>query len=93
MTSKLQEAIQALREGKFQSVRRAAIFFDVPETTWRNRYKGRAQSRVESHENQQHFDTEGEKALCRYICKVDDQGFRIKVKMLKSIAESLLITR
>lgn len=31
--------------------------------------------------------------MCRYICKVNDQGFRIKVKMLKSMAESLLITR
>jgi len=54
--SKLQETIEGLKAGKFPSVRRAAKFFDVPETTLRNRYKGRRKTRVESHEEQQHLD-------------------------------------
>jgi len=43
--SKLQEALEGLKAGKFPSVRRAAKFFDVPETTLRNRYKGRRKTR------------------------------------------------
>ena len=39
--SKVQEAIEGLKAGKFPSGRRAAKSFDVPETTLRNQYKRR----------------------------------------------------
>jgi len=61
--SKLQEAIEGLKAGKFPSVRGAAKFFDMPETTLRNRYKGRRKTRVESHAEQQYLDKDQEKAL------------------------------
>jgi len=61
--SKLQEAIEGLKAGKFPSVRRVAKFFDVPETTLRNQNKGRRKTRVESYEEQQHLDKDQEKAL------------------------------
>jgi len=40
---KIQEAIRALEAGKIPSVRRAALFYIVPETTLRNIYKRRTQ--------------------------------------------------
>jgi len=58
--SKLQETIEGLQEGKCPSVRRAAKFFDVPETTLRN---WRTKTRIGSHEEQQHFGKDQEKAL------------------------------
>ena len=71
---------------KFPSVRRAAKFF------W-NRYKGRRKTRVESHEEQQHHDRDQEKVLGRHVLRLDDCGFPLKVKMVASIAASLIATK
>ena len=74
---KIQEAIRALNEGKISSVRKAATFFEVPETTLRNRYKQRRGTRVEGHEDQQHLVKEEERALECWAIKMDDAGFPV----------------
>ena len=91
--SKIQQAIAGLKEGNFTSVRRAAIFWDVPEATLRYRYKGKTKSRVDSHEEQQHLDKEQEKALCHHICRVDDCRFPLKVKMVVLFASSMIASK
>ena len=48
---------------------------------------------MESHEEQQYLDKDQEKVLGRYIFRLDDCGFPLKVKMVTSIAASLIATK
>ena len=86
---KIQEAIKALQGGEIPSVRRAALIFEIPETTLRNRYKGRKKTRTEGHEKQQWLTSDEEDAVKRYCLMVDEMGFPLRYDTLREIAEDL----
>lgn len=86
---KIQEALKGLKEGLFPSVRRAAKFFEIPETTLRNRYHGARKTRVEAHEEQQWLSTEEEESVVRHSLLVDDLGFPLTYGLCREIAEDL----
>ena len=78
-----------MEEGEIPSVRRAALIFEIRETTLRNRYKGRRKTRIEGYKEQQWLTSEEENAMKRYCLMVDDLGFPLKYETLREIAQDL----
>ena len=75
---KIEGAIKALEAGRIPHVRQAACVFEVAETTLRNRYSKKRGKRQQGHEGQQHLSVEKEKAVVRWIERVDDMGFPVR---------------
>ena len=86
---KIQEAIKGIKEGTFPSIRRAALFFEIPESTLRRRYNGMKKTRIEGHVAQQLLTVEEEASVVRYCLLVDDLGFPLSYDMAQEIAEDL----
>ncbi|KFY90459.1 hypothetical protein V500_05177 [Pseudogymnoascus sp. VKM F-4518 (FW-2643)] len=67
-------AINAIKQGQFQSVRAAAASYDIPRTTLRDRIHGMA-SRRDSIPNLQKLTLYEESALVQYILNLDLRRF------------------
>lgn len=78
-------ALKDLASGKISSIRAAAEYYGLKYETLRDRKKG-AENRVEAHESQQNLTSQEEKAVVRWISKVDDWGWPPKVDYMKQIA-------
>lgn len=77
-------ALKDLASGKISSIRATAEYYGLKYETLKDRKKG-AGNRVEAHERQQNLTSQEEKAIVRWICKVDDWGWAPKVDYVKQI--------
>jgi hypothetical protein len=67
-------AIQAIKQGNCQTVQAAAVSYDVPRTTLRDRIHGMT-SRRDSTPNSRKMTLYEESALIQYILDLDSRGF------------------
>jgi hypothetical protein len=86
------QAIEDLETGKIKELRRASREYDVPRTTLRRRRNG-ATTHRQAHASQQALDIGEEEALIAYIQRCESQGFPIRHRMLKTMAEYLIQKR
>ncbi|KFY32007.1 hypothetical protein V493_00599 [Pseudogymnoascus sp. VKM F-4281 (FW-2241)] len=82
-------AIQALKEHQFNSVRAAALSYDVPQRTLSNRMNGMT-SRRDSTPNLQKLTPYEESALVWYILDLDSRGFLPQPQAVQEMADLLL---
>ena len=85
-------AINAIKQGQFQSVRVAAASYDIPRTTLRRRIQGMA-SRRDSTPNLQKLTPYEELALVQYILDLDSRGFPPRPQAVQEMADLLLSKR
>ena len=76
-------AIQAFRKGNYPSITAIAQAFDLPKTTLSYRLNGKRVSRRAAHIEQQLLTPVEEKAIVRWIKKLDDWGFPPRLDMVK----------
>jgi hypothetical protein len=82
-------AIQVVKLRQFQSVRAAAISYDIPIQSLRNRIQGIA-SRRDSTPNSQKLTPEEELALVQYILDLDSCRFPPRPQSVQEMADLLL---
>jgi hypothetical protein len=87
---KLTCAAEAFKEGKFKSIRAAALNWDVPPSTYRLRG---GQSCHNAHVDEQACLPGEEEALIQWIRDWAAQSFPIRMDMLKSMVEYLIQQR
>ena len=75
-------AIQAIKLKQFQSIRAAAVSYDIPLTTLHDRIHGKA-SRRDTPSNAQRLTFQEEEAIIRYILDLDSRGFPPQRKLFK----------
>lgn len=85
-------AIQALKLHQFKSVRAAAITYDVPIQTLRDRINGIAPRR-DTPSNAQRLTLKEEEAIVRYILDLDSRGFPPRPQAVQEMADLLLAER
>ena len=86
----IKSAIHDFHSGKEPSIRSVALTYHLPFSTLRDRLQG-AQLRSKAHIEQQVLTPEEEKAIVRFAEKLDDLGHPLKLGMIQSFAESLLL--
>ena len=87
---RIAQAIQALETGKCLSLSEAATAFDIPKPTLGHRMNGR-QSRQKAHEGDQILSPAAEKAIVRWILKLERHGFPARLDRVWQMAESLAV--
>jgi hypothetical protein len=85
-------AIQALKCPQELSVRRAAVFYQVPETTLRRRRAG-TQSTRDTHPKSSALTKAEEQTLVQYIKKLDAQGLAPTLCWVEDMANQLRAAR
>jgi hypothetical protein len=85
-------AIQAIKLYQFRSVRAAAIAYDIPPQTLRDRIKGTA-PRCDTPSNTQRLTFQEEEAVVRYILDLDLRGFPPRPAAVQEMADLLLAER
>jgi hypothetical protein len=71
---RFQRALKALNDGVFISIGEAATTFNLPKSSLGHRRNGR-QTRQKSREGDQILSPAAEKAVVKWILKLDDCGF------------------
>src|SRR5450432_2267827 len=79
-------AIQAFKQGQFQSVRAAAITYDVPIQSLRNRIHGKTPRR-DCTPNCTKLTPTKELAIVRYILDLDSRGFLPRPQLVQDMAD------
>ena len=87
---RIAQAIQALETGKCFSLNEAATAFDIPKSTLGHRMNGR-QSQQKAHESDQILSPAAEKAIVRWISKLEQHGFPARLDRVWQMAESLAV--
>ena len=82
-------AINAIKQGQFQSVRVAAASYDIPRTTLRRRIHGMTPRR-DSTPKSQILTSYEESALVQYILDLDSRGFPPRPQDVQEMADLLL---
>ena len=85
-------AINAIKQGQFQSVRAAAMSYNVPETTLRRRAHG-VTPRRDCTPNSRKLTPYEESALVQYILNLDSRGFPPRPQAVQEMADLLLSER
>ena len=85
-------AIQSIKQGHIQSIRAAAMSYDVPEATLRRRAHG-ITSRRDSTPNSRKLTPYEESALIQYILDLDSRGFPPWPQAVQEMADLLLSDR
>ena len=81
-------ALNALVNGEYKSIRKAAIAFQIPSSTLRNRRK-KSKSRTESHVSQQILTPIEESALENWIYRAAKLGAPITLQLVKILASEI----
>ncbi|EAQ92510.1 hypothetical protein CHGG_00745 [Chaetomium globosum CBS 148.51] len=89
---RIQSAVEALRSGETQSIRKAAAAFDVPRATLQERVKGGATRQQAQVKNRKLHPTE-EAALIQWIESLDDRGMSPTISYIRQMADLLLRER
>jgi hypothetical protein len=82
------KAISALKNGEFQSIRKAAVASNVPNATLQSRMSGRT-SRATAHESEQILSAAEEKTLARWITRLSRTGFSASPALVIEMAEDI----
>ena len=85
-----QKALQALKDGTYTSVAEAAVAFELLKSSLYHRMRGR-QNRRKAHEGDQILSPAAEKAVVKWILKLDDHGFPPRLDRLWQMVEKLAI--
>ena len=85
----IHQAIAYFNQRTERSIRAAALTYDLPYPTLRDRLRG-AKKASEAHVEQQIISTEQRKALVRFCEALDDLGHPMTLKMLREFALSML---
>ena len=85
-------AVQTVRNDPAMTVRRAASIFNVPESTVRDRIKGK-RARSDVRVNNTRLTELEEKILIRYILDLDSRGFAPRLHDVEDIANVLAKSR
>jgi len=85
-------AIQSIKQGHIQSIRAAAMSYDVPKATLRRRAHG-ITSRRDSTPNSRKLTPYEESALIQYILDLDSRGFPPRPQAVQEMADLLLSDR
>lgn len=86
---RIQLAVEALRLGQIQTIRKAAAEFDVPRSTLHRRVKGGATRQQAQVKNRKLLPTE-EAALIQWIESLDDRGISPTIGYIRQMADLLL---
>jgi transposase len=89
---RVQLAVNALRSGQIQSIRKAAAAFDVPKSTLQERVKGGATRQQAQVKNRKLLPTE-EVALIQWIESLDDRGMSPTIGYIRQMADLLIHER
>jgi hypothetical protein len=89
---RLSQAIQALKQHQFKSVRAAAMSYDVSPRTIANRMNGMT-SRRDSTPKSKNLTSYEESALIQYILDLDSRGFPPRPQGVQEMADLLLSER
>ncbi|EAQ92238.1 hypothetical protein CHGG_00473 [Chaetomium globosum CBS 148.51] len=89
---RIQLALEALRSGETQSIRKAAAAFYVPRATLQERVKGGATRQQAQVKNRKLHPTE-EAALIKWIESLDDRGMSPTISYIRQMADLLLRER
>jgi hypothetical protein len=84
----IQKAISALKNNEFRSIRKAAVAFNVPNTTLRGRMSGRT-SRSTAHESEQILSPAEEKTFARWVTHLTRTGFPASPALAIEMAEEI----
>ena len=85
-------AISSINQNQIQSIKRAALTFNVPRSTLRDRRAG-ITARRDCVPNLKKLTKLKEEVKVRYILDLDLQGFAPTLGTIKDIADKLLATR
>ena len=86
--ARIKKAVQAVTAGDFPSLRRTAEAYNIPLTTLRRRLAGGV-SRALAHESQQLLTIAEEKAVVRWIYRLEEFGFPPRTQHVKEAAALL----
>ena len=90
--SRLQLAIESIKNDKTLSVRGAAKLYNVPEATLRHRINGR-RVRQDTRANSTRMTELEEEAIVKYVLDLDSRGFSPQLRDVEDIANLLLSER
>ena len=82
----INNAILAFRKGNYPSISATAVAFDLPKSTLAYRMSGQRVSRQKAHVDRQLLTEVEERALVRWIKRLDDWGFPPRLDMVKDMA-------
>jgi len=75
------KALKGLQDGTFKSLQQATTSYGLPKSSLGHRRNGR-QSRQKAHEADQLLSPSSERAIVRWVLKLDDFGFPPRVDRL-----------
>lgn len=87
---RFEKALKHLKAGDYTSVAAAAAAFNLPKSSLGHRLTGR-QNRRKAHEGDQVLSPAAEKAVVRWILKLDDCGFPPRLDRLWQAVENLAV--
>ena len=87
---RFERAIKAIKAGIHHSIGEAAVAFDLPKSSLAHRLNGR-QSRQKSHEGDQVISPAAEKAIVKWILKLDEYGFPPRLDRLWEKVETIAV--
>jgi len=85
-------AIQAFKQGHFNSLKAACVSYDVPYSTTRDRVNGRAPRR-ESYPNNKKLTDLEESTLIQWILSMEKRGLPLRLNSIRQMANLLLQKR
>jgi hypothetical protein len=85
-------AIEARNSNRSLTLQRAALLYNVHESTLRHQYTGRT-SRRDTHHSQSKLQRLKEEVIIQRIRKLDAQGFAPTLSYIREIANQLLAAR
>jgi hypothetical protein len=91
-TERITLAIQAMKSDASLSQRRAAVAYNVPETTLQRQRVKPASTRV-IHHNASKLQRHEEDTIVQYIRKFDERGFAPTLSYVQEMANQLLAAR
>ena len=89
LETRLRNAVSAVTEGAVESVRKAAVQFDVPRTTLQRRMKG-IQPHKTAHEPAERFSIEEEDSITRHILQMSVWGWPMTINSLETLVTAIL---
>jgi hypothetical protein len=90
--ARIQLTLQAIEQGQFNSIRRAAKTYDVPESTIRDRRAGRL-PRAEMRPSQQKLTEIEEEVIVTYVLDLAARGYPPILNQVRDMADRLLTAR
>jgi len=84
----IQQALDGLKKGLYQSVRHASHVLSIPRSTLQHRVNGR-RSRTKAHADNQKLTTAEETELVRWITQLTITGYPPRHPLLRSMAETI----